>query len=118
MKKLNNWKVSLISSMLSCLLIVFIIINPIDDPDFAGARFAYNFTFFFPVLLLIIVSAVVGLVFTFKYFRNEYKDDGKYRIFKLIVPLILMSPAILQIIVFVFKTVFILILSFFYTVAY
>ena len=103
-----NWIVALISSLISFVLIGLIFLNPVDDPDYAGARFAYNLTFFFPILLLIIVSVIVGFVFTIKYLRNGYKNDGKYKLFKLITPLIFLSPAILQISFFVLSTVIML----------
>jgi hypothetical protein len=100
-----NWKRAVIWSSISFSFIILLIFNPVKDAGYAGERFAYNLTFFFPILILITITSIAGIIFTTKYLRKEFRNDNKYKLVKLLTPFILLLPATIQILFFVVSMV-------------
>ena len=105
MKQIDKYfRISVISGLISTLLIVLTYIKQPEDPNYAGSVFAYNFTFFFPILFLAFISGLICLIYLIKHRKSRKRQSIKTEK-KWIIPLILLTPVGLHILLPIFNIV-------------
>jgi hypothetical protein len=67
---MQPWTKALLFGALSTAAIVWIQIRPTPEAGFAGAAFAYNLTFFFPLVLLSFACWIAAVVFYTRFVRS------------------------------------------------
>ena len=90
--EMQPWTKAIVFSALSAVLIVLIQVTPSPEPGFAGAAFAYNISFFFPVVLTSFVCWGLALRFYTSFLRSR----AAKRPFTIVFPPILLLPFTLQ----------------------
>lgn len=105
MKQIDKlYRISVISGLISTLLIVLIYIKQPEDPNYAGSVFAYNFTFFFPMLFLAFISGLICLIYLIKHRKSRKRQSNKTGK-EWIIPLLLMTPVGLHVFLLIFNIV-------------
>jgi hypothetical protein len=92
-RRLQLWNRALVFAAVSAAFIVFIYVTPSPEPGFAGAVFAYNFSFFFPVLFSAFLFWGAALGFYIAFLRARVTRSPV----KILIPAVLLLPFALQI---------------------
>jgi hypothetical protein len=83
---MRHWITAVVFGGISTALITLIYLTSSPEPGFAGAIFAYNITFFFPLVLVSFVCWSVALAFYIRFLRA-----GSHRtILKIALPFVLL----------------------------
>jgi hypothetical protein len=90
---MQPWTKAMVFSAISAALIVLIYVTPSPEPGFAGAAFAYNISFFFPVVIASVVCWSVALRFYTAFLRHTADKSS----LKIVSPPVLLLPFTLQV---------------------
>ncbi|MGM0579667.1 MAG: hypothetical protein ACQETL_03245 [Bacteroidota bacterium] len=96
--KLYKWKKSLIFSLISSVIIFVTYINPPSEPKSAGGMFAYNFSFFFPMLVISFVAGLIAVLYLIRFVNDSKVHEIKYKKVRVIITLILLLPMLIHLI--------------------
>lgn len=99
-KKKRLWIISNILGIISSIIIISTYLKQPEDIDYAGSRFAYNISFYFPLFFLSLIFGLIGLIYFIKYIRSKEPKSVKYRILKAIAPIIFLIPIFLHVVTF------------------
>ena len=106
MKQIDKYlRISLISGLISTFLIILTYIKQPKDPHFAGSVFAYNFSFFFPILFLAFISGLICLIYLIKHRKWRKRQLDKTGKLKWLIPLVLLIPVGLHIFLLIFNVI-------------
>jgi|GEM_PF-3654094 len=106
MKQIDKYfRISIISGLISTVLIILTYIKRPEDPHFAGSVFAYNFSFFFPMLFLAFISGLISLIYLIKHRKWRKRQLDKTGKLKWLIPLILLIPVGLHIFLLIFNII-------------
>ena len=89
-RKTKIWRKSIAFGIVSAIAIVLTYIKRPEDIHYAGSRFAYNLTFFFPLFLLSLILGIISILYFIRYLRD--KEIEKNRIFKIVLPILTVLP--------------------------
>jgi hypothetical protein len=83
---MRQWTKTVILGAVSTALIVAIYVTPSPEPGFAGAIFAYNITFFFPLVLLSFICWAAALALYIAFLRGRTHRTA----FRIALPFVLL----------------------------
>jgi len=93
-KEKKDWLVSIILSSVSFLLILVTYLFPPQNPGHAGSMFAYNISFYYPLLFFSFIIGIAALSFLHSGFNaNEIKGVGS-KILRVALPIVLVLPMV------------------------
>jgi|TARA_R100000027_G_C2189386_1_gene76409 hypothetical protein len=92
--KLAKWKRAFIFSLISTVIIALNYINPPSDPRSAGAMFAYNFSFFLPMLGISLIAGFIAVVYLIQFVRDLKHYEIRHKSSRIITILVLLLPLI------------------------
>ena len=106
MEELNkNYKISIISGVMSAALIGITYTKQPENPDYAGSIFSYNLSFFFPLLTLSFICLLICIIYLSRFIREKKRENEKITNWKWLIPSILILPASLHVLLLVFNIV-------------
>ena len=106
MKQIDKFlRISIISGLISTFLIILTYIKQPNDPNYAGSVFAYNFSFFFPILFLAIISGLICLIYFIKHRKWKKKHIDKIGRLNWLIPLILLIPVGFHVLLLIFNII-------------
>jgi len=83
-RKKKFWRKSIAFGIASAIAIVLTYIKRPVDINYAGSKFTYNLTFFFPLFLLSFILGIVSILYFIRYLRD--KEIERNRIAKIVLP--------------------------------
>ena len=86
------WRTSIIFGIASTISILSTYLRKPVDIDYAGSRFAYNLTFFFPLFILSLTFGIISLVYFVKYLKSRKGKLEKNKIIKTGLPILASLP--------------------------
>ncbi len=89
-RKTKIWRKSIAFGIASAIAIVLTYIKRPEDIHYAGSRFAYNLTFFFPIFILSLILGIISILYFIKYLKD--KEIEKNKISKIVLPLLTVLP--------------------------
>ena len=100
--KIDRWKRSFISSVISAVVIAAIYQRPPSDPDYAGAMFSYNIAFFFPMVAVSSIFGLIAIVYLIRFLKDLKDYEIRYKRLRIISTFILLLPLLIHLIPLLF----------------
>ena len=90
--KVGEWKKSFVLSFLSTSIIGLTYLVSPREPNYAGAMFSYNLSFFLPMLFLSTILGIAAIVYLIRFSRYLKEYEVKYRKQRILATILFLIP--------------------------
>ena len=96
---------SIIFGILSFLLILITYFNPPENPHYAPHMFAYNFSFYFPMLSGSFIFGILSFIYLIRSRKENVWQGYKKIVYRYLIPIILLLPVTLHLSLLVYNII-------------
>ena len=87
---------SIVFGVISFLLILITYFNPPENPHYAPHMFAYNFSFYFPMLSGSFIFGILSFIYLMRSRKEKTWRGYKKVVYRYLIPIILLLPVTLH----------------------